>query len=161
MSEDLKKQEALHVYEALCATLEHAELKFGRNEEEMTAFLTLGGDDLPMEFLFYVHADAQLVRLVHMLPFKVEGEKLVDAALAVAFANSKILNGSFDLDLETGNLLFNIFAPFHGSILGEEVFRYLLGAAAGTVDLYNDLFLALFKGMIDFERFVALVKEKA
>lgn len=154
--DEQKKLEAQRVYDAMCRTYEEKGLKFERHDEDLTITFGMSGDDLPMEFIVLVNPKASVVRLYSRLPVKVESDKMAEAALAVVYANSKILNGSFDLDISEGTLSFNVINAYHGSILGDEVFMYMLAIASGTIDEYNDRFLMLTKGMIDLKKFIEL-----
>lgn len=157
MADEKKLREAQAVYESICATYEAQGLKFDRHDEDFVITFSMRGEDIPMEFVMQVCVDAQIVRLYSRLPVSVGEDKTVEMALATVYANSKILNGAFDYDLQERTLSFNIFTAYHDSILGGEVFSYMLGVAAGTVDRVNDLFLMLGKGMITLEQFLERV----
>lgn len=159
MEQTEKLQQARTVYEAMCLAYEKDGLKFDRHDEDLTITFGMSGDDLPMEFVVVVIPDAQLVRVYSRLPVTAEEDRRVEAAMAVVYVNSKILNGSFDLRLENGTISFNVFSAFHGSVPTPELFRYLLGVAYTTIDRYNDRFLMLAKGMIDLQKFMQLCDE--
>ncbi|MBQ2252626.1 MAG: hypothetical protein II328_01445 [Clostridia bacterium] len=156
MEEQRLLQHATNTYEAMCRALTASEMKFERHDEDLTITFGMSGEDLPMDFVMMVNHKAQVVRLYSRLPMEVAEDKRVEIALATVFVNSKILNGAFDFDISTGRLSFNILTAFHNTTLADKVFVYMLGVAAGTIDRFNDRFLMLAKGMIDFQKFVEL-----
>ena len=80
----------------------------------------------------------------------------MEAAIAVCVANYGLVNGCFDYDLNDGEIRFRMVQSYRDSIIGNEVYNYMLIVGANTVDKYNDRFLMLFKGMLDLEKFVEL-----
>ena len=83
----------------------------------------------------------------------------MDAALAVAVANFGLVNGTFDYDLSDGEIRFRIVSSFRESILSQALINYMIIIAAGTVDRYNDKFLAISTGTMNINQFIAWEKE--
>lgn len=154
MEDEKVMKQAQSVYETMCRSLENRDWKFTRHDEDLTVSCTVRGDDIPMDMVFIVNPRAQVVSLYSVMPFKIEEDKRMEAALAVCAANYGLVNGTFDYDLSDGEIRFRVVSSYRESILGEEVFNYMLVIASGTVDEYNDKFLMLSKGMLSVQQFM-------
>lgn len=156
MSEEKNMKAALNVYETICQMFDDMDFKYDRHDEDMVVTCTVRGEDFPMEILFFVHADREIVQLLSPLPFHINEDKRMDAAVAVAVANYGLVNGSFDYDMSDGEIRFRATQAYMDSILGKEIFRYMLAAVTSSVDKYNDRFFMLNKGMMTVEQFIEM-----
>lgn len=143
------------VYQTICDMLDSINFHYDRHDEDLVITLTVNGDDIPMNMIFSVDAEREVVRLFSPMPFKTEEDKRTEMALAVAIANYGLINGSFDYDLSDGEIRFRVTASYRDSILGKDLFRYMISIASSTTDDYNDKFLMLNKGMLSLEQFAA------
>jgi hypothetical protein len=123
-------------------------------EDELKIMFGVGGDDLPMNFLIIIDAERQLVRLLSLLPFKMNSDKRVEGAVATCVINYVLADGSFDFDLDEGHIMFRLTASFRESLLGEELFKYMVSIACHTIDKYNDQLSDLNDGKISLEQFL-------
>ena len=133
--------------------------KCSRNSECGKGICTVNGDDIPMDMIILVRAEREIVSLLSPMPFKAPEDKRVEAAIAVSVANYGMIDGSFDYDINDGEIRFRMTASFIDSQLGEEQFKYMLFVSAQTIDRYNDRFMALVKGTMTLQQFVDLDKE--
>ncbi len=156
MSDEKNMKVAQSVYESICQMFDDMDFKYERHDEDLVISCTVRGDDFPMEILFFVHADREIVQLLSPMPFHISEDKRVDAAIAVAVANYGLINGSFDFDMSDGEIRFRVTQAFMDSILGKEVFRYMIAAASSSIDKYNDRFFMLNKGMMTVEQFIEM-----
>lgn len=147
-------QKAKTVFENLCTALDNKGLKFQRNDDELSIYLIMNGDDIPMHINMRVDADRQLISVISIFPFDICEDKRVDATLAVCYVNDRLADGSFDYNIKDGTLLFRMTASFRDSLIGEEAFIYMLACSSTTIDAFNDKFLMLDKGMITLEQFI-------
>ena len=154
MEDEKALKNAQKVYETICTAMEARDWHFQRHDDELTITCGARGEDLPMDIIFRVNPKAQVVTLFSPMPFKIAEDKRVDAALAVCVANYGLINGTFDYDLSDGEIRFRIVSSFRESILGEELFNYMLLVSASTVDDYNDKFLMVSKGMMSIQQFI-------
>ena len=143
MADEKVMKQAKSVYETICKTLDAREWKYTRHDEDLTITCGARGEDLPMDLVIMVNPNAQVVSVISPLPFKIKEDKRVDGALAVCIANYGLINGSFDYDLSDGEIRFRMVSSFRESILGEELFNYMVLVTASTVDEYNDKFLMM------------------
>ena len=142
------------VFAALCKALENKGLKFKKDEEAMTILFIVDGDDIPMQFILKVDAERQLIRLLSPLPFTMSEDKRMEGAIATCAATFGLTDGSFDYDLTEGRIIFRLTASFRESLIGEELFHYMIVCACIAVDEYNDKFLALDKGLLSITDFI-------
>ncbi len=154
MEDAMKKALAAKVYHTLCQAIENREWSFEKDEENLTAYFGVRGDDIPMQFILRVDEDRQLIRLLSMLPFKMSEEKRMEGAIATCVITYGLADGSFDYDLSDGSVYFRMTASFRDSIIGEGLFQYMISCACAMVDQYNDQFLALDKGIISIADFI-------
>lgn len=154
MNNEAKKQMGQNVYETICKMFDDEGYHYERHDDELVITCTVKGDDIPMDILFAVHDDRQIVRLISPMPFTVPEDKRIDIALAITVINDMLVDGSFDFDLSKGRITFRMTESYIESILGKELFEYMLMVSAHTIDEYNDKFLMIAKGMISFDQFL-------
>lgn len=154
MSNEMNTQAAKAVYEMICEMLDDKELKYARHDDDLVISCGVRGEDLPIDLLFMVRGDRQIVQLISPLSFKIDEDKRLDAAVAVAVANYGLVNGSFDYDISDGEIRFRMTQSFIEHMPCKEVFHYMLLAAYSSIDQYNDLFLMLNKGLMTLEQFI-------
>ena len=83
-----------------------------------------------------------------------------EGAVAVCAANDGICDGSFDYNIRTGQITFRLTTSFCGeTVLGEELFEYMIFVASATVDKYNDKFYLLAQGGMSLSQFIEFADE--
>lgn len=154
MAEEKDLKLAKEAYETLCNTLDEMELKYEKDEDKLIIHFGLAGDDIPMRFIILTDVDRQLIRLMSFMPFKMDETKRVEGALITSYANYKLADGSFDYNLGDGSIIFRMTSSFRESLIGAELFKYMISCAAYSVDKYNDQFFMVSKGMLSVDDFV-------
>ncbi len=159
MSDEIKLERAQATYRTLCQALDEMELHYESNDEKLTVFLSVKGDDFPVELRFRVSPERQLVSLFSQLPFTINESKIVDLALAVSTANYVLANGCFDFKITSGDILFRMVNSFDNCELSTDVFKYMTICTVSTVDEYNDKFLLISKDVLPLDKFISDVLE--
>lgn len=159
MAEIKNLELAKATFETLCKSLDAQDWHYKKDEEKLIIECGARGEDLPMDFNVHVDADRMIVSLLSFLPFKIQEDKRLEAAVAVCAINNVSIDGCFDYDVATGNLFFRMTNSFLESVLDEEVFKYMLILSCQFVDKYNDKFLMLSKGMITLEQFLTTLTD--
>ncbi|MBR6825646.1 MAG: hypothetical protein IKM59_03765 [Oscillospiraceae bacterium] len=154
MADVNKLERAKQVYATLCQAIDERKWTYTKEEEKLLVHFSVRGDDLPMHFLLVVDADRQLVRLMSPLPFKMCEEKRIEGAIATCVASYKMVEGNFDYDLSDGEIVFRTTASFRDSVIGTGLFQYMISLSCAMVDKYNDLFLAIDKGIYSIQDFI-------
>ena len=154
MNEEMLKKNGENVYGTICKMFDKLGYRYERHDEDLVVKCTVKGEDIPMDILFIVRSDRQIVQLLSPMPFTVPEDKRMEMAIAVTVASNHLIDGSFDFDLGDGNIMFRLTSSYIESILGEELFTYMLMVSAKTIDDYNDKFLMLAKGMMTLEQFI-------
>ena len=155
MTDEQQKALAKSVYTDLCKTIEKASIKYEKDEENLVVHFIMQGEDLSIGLILIVDADRQLIRILSPLPFKISKEKRVEGAVMTCIASDKVLDGNFDYDILDGTITFRMSASFRNSHIGENLFRYMVLYCCKVVDIYNDRFFAVDKGMMSLDDFIA------
>lgn len=145
---------AKEVYTAICESLDEIGWKYTRDDEKLLVSFSVSGDDIPMSFIIVTDVERQIIRLLSFMPFTVPEDKRIELAVAACVANYKFAVGSFDLDIENGNLLFRVASSFRSSLISTELIRYLVSIACNTIDEYNDQFFAICKGDMTLQEYI-------
>ena len=154
MADTMELMYARSTYHTLCKALDNMDLRYDRTDDELKVLLGFKGDAFDMQFLFLVDADRQLIRLISLLPFNMNEDKIVEGAIAVAGINYLLADGSFDIDLTEGHVLFKMTSTFRDSIIGEELTEYMVSIACSTVNKYCGRLASLNDGIFDLDYFL-------
>lgn len=157
MSEEKNIALSNQVYETLCKALDARGWSYKKDEEDLSVYFAVGGEDLQMNFYIIVDAERELIRLMSLLPFNMSEENRIDGVVATLSANNCLIDGNFDYDISTGAIVFKITSCFEDSVIGEDLIQYMISCACAVVDRYNDLFFALDKGAISISEFIAKI----
>ena len=149
-------QQAKAVYATIKKALANIGWTYDEDEEKLMIKTKVTGDDLPVDLALLVRADKDIFHIFSSMPFAIPEDKRVDAAIAACAANYGMVNGSFDLDLNDGQLLFRVTTGYMDTELSERLIEYMILVVVSTVDRYNDRFFMLAKGMIDVAKFLEL-----
>lgn len=144
---------------ALLAMLDEKKLKYTIEEQNSSrSHIRIGfvGNDIPMTLHMILRTDRQIATVFSPMPFTMPQERMAEAAQAVTAANYGLIDGSFDLDMDTGELRFRLTSSYLGSVLSEELFSYLMYVSAETIDRYNDRFYLLSTGQLPLDDFIRM-----
>ena len=153
MSENNDKR-ARQAFDTLCTTYEQLDWKYEKNEDELTVECNVSGEDLPIRIIVIIDAKRQLIRMLSPLPFTIDESHRNEAALVTCYTNYMLADGSFDYDYFEGHIFFRMTSSFKESLIGTELFRYMIACACTTIDEYNDKFLAVSKGLLSVDDFI-------
>lgn len=145
MADEKQLKQARAAFQALCEMLEEKDWHYTKDEENLQIFCGAQGKDLPMEIRVEVDAKRQLIILLSQMPFMIPQDKREALAVAVSAANDGMIDGSFDYDYLRGGILFRMTSSFLDSLIGKDVFEYMLFCSCFTIDKYNDKFLMVAK----------------
>ncbi len=151
-----EQKNAKKVYDLMLKALNERNWHYKPHDEDLMIVSDYSGDDIPINFLIAIDASREVIRFAAPMPFKMSKEKRVDGAIAVAVANYGMVNGSFDYDINDGEIKFRLSTSYHDCEIGKGFFMNMLAVALTTVDNYNDKFMMLAKGVIDVEKFIKM-----
>lgn len=152
---EVNMNKAKEVYATLVNMLEKRSWSFDRHDNDLVISSGVKGDDLPIEFIMVVNAKQQVVEFLSRLPFEMPESKRVEGAVAVCAANDGLCDGSFDYNLQNGKITFRLTSSYCGeTVLGEELFEYMILIASATVDKYNDKLFNLATNAITLAQFI-------
>ncbi len=158
MADQGKIKQAQATFQTLCNMLDSINWNYEKDEEELKIRTHARGDDLPMDVRITVDPDRELVILLSPLPFSIGEEKRSEVAVAISCINLGIVNGSFDYNYLTGDVFFRITSSFMESLIGPEMFHYLMGVSFQTIDEYNDKILMVSKGNMSIPEIIQYMK---
>ena len=147
-------ERAEQVYQMFKDHLSSKGFHFDPHDEDKVITLTAHGEDLPIPLIIRVIEEREVVQMTSPLPGSFPEDKRVDAAVAVATINNKLMNGCFDLDMSDGEIRFRLTQSFHDNDFSEEQIIYMMIITFKTVDEYNDPLFMLAKGMMDMTQFL-------
>ena len=147
-------QIAQELYQGIIGMFDDNGFHYDRDDEGLAVRCTLRGEDIPMDFTFVVRPDKKVIQVYSPLPFRVSEANIPNIALAVAYINDHLVNGSFDLDIKEGGICFRQTTCYIDSVLGKGLFDYMLMVSAHTTDDYNDKLLMIEKGMLTVDQFI-------
>ena len=139
------------VYKTLCSMLDGIKWSYKKHDDELYVETGATGDDLKMNIRIEVDEERQLVVLYSQLPYTIPENKRVDVSFAVSAMNYTMVDGSFDYNFLSGDVLFRLTSSFQDSLIGEEALKYVLMVSCSTVDKYNDVLFAFIKDKISLE----------
>lgn len=145
-------------FAVLIACLEQRKLKYtveSTDGERPHVLIHFTGNDLPMSLHIFLRADRQIISVLSAMPFRMKEEKRRDAAAAVAYANHGLIDGSFDLNMESGEIRFRMTSSYMDTTATESLFAYMIYMSADTIDRYNDRFMMLNTGAMELDGFIA------
>ena len=157
MQNENKHEQALLAFKSLCDNLDAHHWKYKKDEDKLTIDSGVQGEDLPMDITIEVDEDRQIVLLLSHQPFVAPEDKRIDMAVAVSVVNNRLVDGCFDFDIRNGHMFFRMVSSFRDSILGDDLFSYMIACSCKTIDDFNDKFMMLSSGLISVEQFIELV----
>lgn len=160
MAEEKNMRQAQAAFTSLCAMLDSEEWHYEKNEGALAVECMARGDDLPIPIRITVDADRLLVVLVSQIPFIVPENKRNEMSLAVSTANFGIVDGCFDYNYDEGTLGFRMTSSFRESLVGKELFEYMLYVSCQTVDVYNDKFFRVAKTDMTFDEVIGFISNR-
>lgn len=153
---DLKLAQAVHA--SICEMLDDRKWSYKKDEEKLTISSGATGEDLPMGINISVDAKRNLVVLISPMPFEVPEAQRDAMAVAVSLANNGLVDGSFDYDYLNGRIAFRMTTSYVKSLIGKNLFNYMLECSCYTIDEYNDKFLLVATGKMSLSEILEKIK---
>lgn len=139
--------------DTICAMLDDGNLKYMRSDEKFAVQLSCSGYDFPLDLLFGVYPERDLVVLYVPLSFKIPEETRGNVAIAMNLLNHSTYDGSWSLDLGTGDAEFRMTNVYDGSILSKDCFRALMSTAVSAFETCADKLFMVGKGNMSLNQF--------
>lgn len=158
MADENKLKQAKTAFTTLCKMLDEKEWNYKADEENLAITCGARGEDLPMEIEIRVDPERLLVILLSDMPFKVPEDRRAQLALAVTVANYGLVDGSFDYNFLDGRILFRMTSSYRDSLVGKDMFEYMLMCSCVTIDNYNDKFLMVVKQDMQAKEIINFIK---
>lgn len=160
MSEFEIKDASKAIYKDVCDYFDANGLSYDKDEAHLVVISKFSGDDLPVNMIIEVTEGLNLLSIISPMPFTVSEDKRIDVALAVVAANNGVRNGAFDLDLDSGRLVYKVCDLITDGKAGKDLLDYLFSISLNMIDDYNDKFFAVSFGAISVAEFIEWNKNK-
>ena len=148
------KEKAKQVFDLMTTALDKQSWNYKAYPDELRIESNYIGNDISISFHVIVDEERDSIILLSQMPFTICEEKRIDTAIAVCVVNYTFINGSFDFDINDGELRFRLTTNYFDCEVGEEFFMNMIKIALFTIDEYNDKFFALSKGYLSLEDFI-------
>jgi hypothetical protein len=152
-------RKAREVYGVLLGALESMDWKHTVGEEELSVNYIIENDDFSIGFSISLHLQNELIELYASMPLTFPEDLRAEGAIATTAINYKLRDGSFDLDLADGKMLFRMTSSYCDTLIGHGLFRYMINTSSSTVFHYVNLLYLLAEGEIDIDSFLDDVME--
>ena len=148
--------QASKVFGTLCSHLDDLNWHYEKNEEDLSTEFKIRGKDLDISMRISINTDLQIVYVSSVLPLHVPEDRILELALAVNGLNTMTLGGYFVLDCLDGTLEFRMTTSYADSVVGKELFEYMIATTFENVERYNDRFVFLIKEIVSLRDFFRL-----
>ncbi|MBR4943581.1 MAG: hypothetical protein IKZ28_06070, partial [Clostridia bacterium] len=99
---------AKQVYATIIKALDSDNLKYTKDDNELRIDISFTTNDLDVKLIFSVDEDRDLIRLLSFLPGTFPENKRIEGAVATTVANHNMVDGSFDFDINDGDIVFKM-----------------------------------------------------
>ncbi len=163
MAEEMDNQDAqdLHarsveVYNALCKAIDNIGYRYEKNDDSLSVSISLQGDDLVIEIAISVNEQLQLIQLFSPGVFLCPEDKLSDMTAAVNNVNCILGEGNFEYDTKYRRVVFKLTESYNNRDVNNEFVKHLLWVLIYVVDLYNDKFFMVSKGVMNPDNLLSI-----
>lgn len=147
---------AKEVFDGICNSFEKLGFHYKVDEEKNKIIFEYKGEDFDTPFLIHVDSETEMITAYAQLPFVVEKSRIYEMAVAVCVASNSLIDGVFDLNMDTGEIFFKMTITFKSSKAGESVGAQLALVAPLIVEANDDSLYNLATGKIDLPQFLAI-----
>ena len=157
----MNNKQAKRCFNTITQALDEMGWKYTADENTLSVKYDAYGEDLISSYILTIDAEKETLNLTCSLPYRAPRNDRGDFAKAVALANSRFYNGSFEFNPNTRSVLYRMTTFIKGGMEPTtETIKYMIDTACDTVDKYNDKFLAVGKGYLTLDQFISLITQK-
>lgn len=142
------------VLETICAMLDSEELKYQRDDEDISVQVTFNGNDFDIILVFKIVPDRELVMLFSPLTFNAPEDGRQDIAMAMTVLNNITYDGMWTISLPDGEMQFRVTNSYCDSIIGKACYKDMMSLAITANHQFADKFFMLGKGATTFKQFI-------
>ena len=122
-----KEKYALDNYKLVCKCLDELEVVYKKDDEKLEASFLFKDDEGKNYVPFFsINPDQQLIVLNVYPDFVISHENILPVAIAISQINYGLFDGSFDLNVASGDIAFKLTTNFWDSLLSTEVVKQML-----------------------------------
>jgi len=127
-------QKAKQVFRTVCDMIEHKNWSHKKDEEKRQVQILLRGKCEPIPIMFTVDEEPPLLMVKAEVSVRIKEERRADAAQAICAINNTLVNGLFDYDLCSGEVIFRISNSHMDIDISEDTVFDLLLCTVRSVD---------------------------
>ena len=142
------------ILDTVCAMLDGEELKYGRDDEDMSVQLSFNNDDFEIVMVFKVFPERNLITLFSPLTFTAPEEERQTIAMAMTVLNDVTYDGMWTINITNGHMEFRMTNSYCDSIIGKACFKDMMDIAGSANNTFATKFFMLGKGALTFEQFL-------
>lgn len=152
MDQEKLRARAEEVFDICLSELDSRDWTYKSDKNDLTIDFAVNGEDLPLYFNFSIDHERQLITLNSPCIFEAT-EHSNELVVAIGQTNTFLRDGRFILDNE-GTVYFKVNCSYAGSLIGEELFAYLIDLTCFAVDKFNDKLKLLADGEIELGEYL-------
>ncbi len=139
------EQRVSELFDTICEVFEDTECEYSRNDRTLTATLPVRGGIVPLNILFKVDTDNQLIQFLSPFLFSVPPGRRIEMAVLLTIINKQLLSGAFVLDFEKGSLLFRTAISYQNCIYDKSFLQNMfITDSTAVMDHIDDIYLLCF-----------------
>ena len=158
MADANQLKQAQAVYETMRGMFDARELAYEADDEKLTVYSGAKGDDLPVAIRMRIDPERMLIVVHSLLPFETPHARRLAMSVAVSRVNYGLPDGSFDFDIDSGDIVFRLTCCYRDSLVGDELFEYMFVVSFGIIDQYNDVLQKVATTDISVEEIIKTIK---
>ncbi len=134
--------------------LDGEELKYGRNDEDMSVQLSFNSDDFDIILVFKVFPERDLITLFSPLTFTAPEDGRQDIAMAMTVLNDVTYDGMWTINISNGDMEFRMTNSYCDSIVGKNCYKDMMSMAITANHKFAAKFFMIGKSAMSFEQFM-------
>ncbi len=155
MDQEKLRARAEEVFDICLSELDSRDWTYKSDKDDLTITFAVDGEDLPIYFRFFIDPDRQLITLSSPCILDAT-EHATELVVAIGQTNTFLLDGRFIIDND-GCIYYKMNCSYAGSLIGEDLFAYLIDHTCFTVDNFNEKLKALADGEINLGEYLKLI----
>lgn len=152
-------KEDLAMFETICHSLEKCNLKYDKNEDDLSVHVGIQGDGLPINLVIFPDTGTKTITMYAPLPLTFSADKRVEGAVVTSYANFILSDGGFDYEVTGGKTVFKMTSSYRESLIAPDVIGMMIAYALKILSDIGEKIYAVSKGFWSAGDFIEKVKD--
>ncbi len=158
MSDAAMKRHGEEIFKIACRSLDRRGWVYEKVEKDSEFLIGYGLkiDHFDIINVISINLKQLMVRIYSEMPFKFceDKQKRINGVLAAATASNNMVFGGFDVDIDSGTIIYKMSEGFVGCEFTEEYFDFIVDVSNRYIDKYSKLFEQINKDEISISEFI-------